>query len=253
MTLTVVVTDATTGAPIAGAEVLVTTSNGQQHSGTTDANGRAVFPNLRPAGDGSVVATAIGYSLGNTPVSIVASGTQTVLLPLTPSVAVEPVTAFVVQLDWGLSPRDLDLHMSGPDQAGGRFHCFYGAPSPVPGVALTPPSPGSSPDDTTGTGPERIVVGQVGGAFVPGEYRIWVHHYGDPPPPTMDASGASMALLSLDGASLPTLIALLDAANATGSPQQIWFAAAVTIDSAGRVTAQTTPMTFQAGTAGTQL
>lgn len=253
VTLTVVVTDATTGAPVAGAQVTVTTSDNQQHSLQTDANGRATFPNLRPSGMGSVLVDAPGYAVVSPPVAIAAGGTQTVNIQLTPTGPIQPVTAFVAQLDWGASPRDLDLHMSGPTQAGGRFHCYYGDPNPVPYAALTPPAAGVPADDTSGTGPERIVVSQVGGAFVPGEYRVWVHHFADPPPPSMDASGATVALLSLDGASLPSLIVLLDALNAAGAPQEIWFVATFTIDAAGQVTAQTSPMTFQAGGAGTQL
>jgi Carboxypeptidase regulatory-like domain len=245
--LKVVVVDQATGQPIPGAQVIVTTPDGVDHVGTTNANGEVTFPGLRPAGMGSIIVTATGYQPAFPPVDIPVTGSRTVTVPLVPDVAVQFPTAFVIQLDWGLTPRDLDLHCSGPDQAGGRFHCYFDA------ALLTVAYVALDADDITGTGPERITISQVAGAFVPGDYHVWVHQFANAPPPGLDVSGASVTLLSLDGMSLPTQLGRWDVVNTPGPPNRIWSVIQFTINAQGTVTATNLVNAYQAGTDTTVL
>lgn len=88
---------------------------------------------------------------------------------LPPTTIVPPPApgSFRIVLTWGQTPNDLDSHLTGPDSAGGRFHCFYGNMNP----------PGSNAsldvDDTSAFGPETITIR----AFRDGMYRYSVHNY----------------------------------------------------------------------------
>lgn len=239
--VTVVVTDRATGAPVVGAQVILTTPSGADQIGTTDVNGRVTFAGVRPAGGGQILVTAPGYLPASVPVNVPATGSRTVSVPLDPDVAVQSPTAFIFQLDWGITPKDLDLHCSGPDQAGGpRIHCFFGSRTPVPYVTL-------DTDDTNGTGPERITISRLAGLYVPGEYHVWVHCYSTPPPGFFD-SGASVTLVSLDGMNLPTQRGRWTVANAQGMEDRLWLVVQITIDANGALTATNVLMTYQAGT-----
>jgi hypothetical protein len=239
-TVTVVVVDAVTGQPVAGAQVVVTTSDNVDHTAITDATGTATFTDLRPAGTGSITVTANGYLPGFLdPLVVPATGSRSVTVPLTPDVAVQFPTAFVAQLDWGATPRDLDLHCSGPDGAA-RFHCFYSNRNPVGYVTL-------DRDDVDTTGPERITISQVNGVFVPGDYHVWVHCFSTPPP-GFDGSGASLTLVSLDGLSLPTQVGHWEVLSVPGPADRIWSVLRFTIDAQGVLTS-TVVMAFQPGQA----
>ena len=151
----------------------------------------ATFLGVAPAGLGSAHATKSGYVPNSVPALFPAGGSLDVTVPLHLDTSTQSPTAFVMQLDWGLVPRDLDLHCSGPDGVGGRFHCLFNAMQPVPFVRL-------DVDDTTSTGPERITVSQVTGAFIPGDYHCWIYNYSGEQP--LSVSGASLSLTSLDEA-----------------------------------------------------
>jgi hypothetical protein len=147
--------------PIDRANVRLTTSDGAVRPNTTSGTPpQATFAAVLPAGTANVRATMTGYLPNTVPATIPASGTVTITVRLSRDVAVRTPTAVVMQLDWGAVPRDLDLHCSGPDNAGGRFHCLFNSMQPVPFVRL-------DVDDRDATGPERITVTQVAGAFVP--------------------------------------------------------------------------------------
>jgi Carboxypeptidase regulatory-like domain/Lecithin:cholesterol acyltransferase len=74
-----------------------------------------------------------------------------------------------VVLNWGEYPHDLDLHATGPDGLGGRFHVYFGSPYFVSGdstVAL-------DTDDIYSFGPETITITKA----IPGVYQFAVHNY----------------------------------------------------------------------------
>jgi hypothetical protein len=229
--------------PLDGANVRLTTginspSPPQPYTGTTSgAPPQVTFADVRPAGTAWVRATMTGYLPNTIPVTIPASGTQIITVRLRRDVAVQTPAAFVMQLDRGATPRDLDLHCSGPDNAGGRFHCLFHNMQPVPFVRL-------DVDDRNGTGPERITVTQVAGAFVSGDYHCWIHNYSGEQ--TFANSGASVTLLSLDANSLPTQRGRWVVADVPGAPDRLWYVMRFNIDAQGQLTV-TPVMTYQAG------
>ena len=224
--------------PLDGANVRLTTSDGAVHTGATGgAPPQAAFAAVLPAGAASVRATMTGYLPNTVPATIPASGTVVIIVRLHRDVAVQTPTAFVMQLDWGVAPRDLDLHCSGPDNAGGRFHCLFNNMQPVPFVRL-------DVDDRDATGPERITVTQVAGAFVPGDYHCWIDNFSGEQ--TFANSGASVTLLSLDANALPTQRGRWVAADVPGAPDRLWSVMRFTIDAQGQLTV-TPVMTYQPG------
>lgn len=230
--------------PLDGAHIRLTTSDGAVRPAVTSGTPpQATFPAVTPAGPANVRATMTGYVPSTVPATIPGSGTVTITVRLRRDVAVQAPTAFVVQLDWGATPRDLDLHCSGPDNSGGRFHCMFSTMQPVPFVLL-------DVDDIDATGPERISVTQVAGAFVPGDYHFWIHNYSGEQ--NFANSSASVTLLSLDANSLPTQRGRWVAADVPGTPDRLWNVMRFTIDAQGQLTV-TPVMTFQPGDSGTVL
>jgi hypothetical protein len=154
-------------------------------------------------------------------------------------------TAIRITLTWGMEPFDLDLHLSGP-RGGGRFHAFFDDLMPVPFVAL-------SPDDLGSFGPEVLSVNlAMGGPLIAGDYRCWVHNFShsfNNLPATFAASPATVVVLAIDAAGLPTQLGTYDVANATG-PQadDIWHVVDLTIGSSGTVMVRTV-QTLQPGQA----
>jgi len=227
--------------PLVGANVRITTADAAVRTAVTSGTPpRATFATVRPSGSANVRATMPGFNAGTVPVTVPATGTLTVTVRLRRNVALQRPTAIVLQLDWGTLPRDLDLHCSGPDGSGGVFHCFFGAMQPVGFVSL-------DTDDRDATGPERITVTPVAGAFVPGEYHCWIDRF-SPSPPGFDVSGASLTLLSLDASSLPTQRGRWLAADVAGAPERLWFVVAFTVDAQGQLTVSPV-MTYQDGDA----
>jgi len=138
-------------------------------------------------------------------------------------------------LSWADTPHDLDLHMSGPDGSGGRFHAYFSAKNPVPHVFL-------DLDDTSSRGPETMTIRPgAGDAFIPGEYRIWVHNFSGSP--EFDASEARI-ILTAGGAQL----AQYDVDVASGDPALgIWQVVNITVDTDGGVSAVSVVQTFAEG------
>jgi uncharacterized protein YfaP (DUF2135 family) len=218
------VVDAQTGAPIVGATV--TESGGRQT--TTDAQGRFRFACVLPAGANTVYASALGYPEGVGTGSVPPGGDSAeVLIRLSRPT----VSDLRLILDWGMQPADLDLHLSGPDGASGRFHCFFAARNPVPWAEI-------GPDDTTGTGPEVTSVFRVppgpSGSFVAGDYHVWVHNFSGP---TYAASAAAVTIVVADPGGSLTQLARYVVTSAMGDPQdRLWHVFDFTIDAAGNVT-----------------
>ncbi|MFF1717413.1 hypothetical protein [Streptomyces sp. NPDC058268] len=224
--------------PLGGANVRLTTSDTVARTDTTSGTPpQATFATVLPAGAATVRATMTGYVPNTVPATIPASGTVTITVRLRRDMAVQVPTAFVMQLDWGALPRDLDLHCAGPDNAGGRFHCLFNAMQPEPFVRL-------DVDDRNATGPERITVTQVAGAFVPGDYHCWIDNFSGEQ--TFTNSGASVTLLSLDASSLPTQRGRWVVADLSGAPERLWQVMRFTIDAQGQLTI-TAVMTYQSG------
>jgi hypothetical protein len=237
-TVCVVVVDADNNQPLDGATVRLTTSDGVARIGVTGGVPPQVcFPDVRPAGAATVRASMNGYIPGTVGATVPASGTVTITVPLHRDAAIQTPAMFVVQLDWGTAPRDLDLHSSGPDNAGGRFHCVFNNMQPTPFVRL-------DVDDRDATGPERITITQVAGVFVPGDYHCWVHNFSAEQGFTV--SNASVTLLSLDANSLPTQRGRWLVADVPGAPDRLWYVMRFTVDAQGQLTISPV-MTYQLG------
>lgn len=219
------VTDATTGDPIAGA--VVSADTGQ--SDTTGSDGLYELTNV-PAGDRMVTASATGYTSASSTVTVPAGGTAVENFSLSPSGDVTAV------LTWNTVVSDLDLHMSGPDGSGGRFHVNWQDTAHSDYVTL-------DRDDVDGEGPETIrvtVSPSNGGQWVAGSYHVWVHSFSE------EDFDLSDAVVRLNDQS--TQRGEFEAANATGdSEQDIWLVVHFDLDSAGVMSNVLSQQTFTAG------
>jgi len=93
-----------------------------------------------------------------------------------------------IVLQWGLNPRDLDSHLTGPTPSGGRFHVFYSHTIENEAAEL-------DVDDTSSYGPETITIHRL----IPGVYRYAVHDYTNRnvnPSTGLAQSGASVKVFS---------------------------------------------------------
>lgn len=212
------VTNAQTGAAIGGATV---TGPGGA-STTTDADGFYALSSV-PTGSQTLTASAPGFLSQNRVVTLT-TGSNVVNFAL----AAADVEQILVTLSWGTVPRDLDLHMSGPDGTGGRFHAFYLNPNPTPFVS-------QDVDDVDGNGPENDTITMTGGSgagFEPGTYRVWVHNfsdqYGDD-----NHFGTGTATVTLTGAGGQVLSLSEDDVTIGAPTQFIWRAFDFDLDAAG--------------------
>ena len=103
-------------------------------------------------------------------------------------------------LTWGESPSDLDSHFTGPDDAGGRFHMYYGN-SDIPGIANL------DTDDTSSYGPE--VTSLLDDR--PGTYVYAIHNYSGEGAGPIQQSGAKVT------AFFPDEVRTFSVSEATGS------------------------------------
>ena len=172
-------------------------------------------------------ASATGYSEDFKVATVPTSGdSASVVIPLHRVV----IDHILIRLDWGMSPSDLDSHLSGPDPAGGRFHCFYVQRSPVTPVQL-------DQDDVTAFGPETITIERdpaTTGTFVAGDYHYWVHDYTTT---TFAGSGASVTISIVDAQGMVFQLATYLVADATGDQaDDLWHVVNLAIDANGNVT-----------------
>jgi uncharacterized protein YfaP (DUF2135 family) len=215
-TVTGRVVDARTGAAIGFATVAVT---GTGRVDSTDANGEFEITDV-PVGTWTVTASATGYTTDAAVVVVTATATSVQNFAL---VAVgNDVT---VVLTWGELPADLDLHLSGPDGAGNRFHVAYYNIAPVAHASL-------DLDDVTSFGPETVTITvkpDGNGRFVAGDYHAWVHNYSRTP-----EFNVSDARVSFTGKTAQ--IAEYLVVNASGDPaKDIWLVVNFTLDEDGNV------------------
>ncbi|PJA24224.1 MAG: hypothetical protein COX57_09650 [Alphaproteobacteria bacterium CG_4_10_14_0_2_um_filter_63_37] len=169
------VNDATTNQPIAGVAITIyagsTTSGNPAAQTTTDANGSYTVMGLN-VGTYTVTGNLTGFGQGSRTTIVAAGVTSTIpVLLLSPALA---NGQYRIVLSWGSAPRDLDVHLAGPnplDTATGMFQVFYGRR----GTTSAAPFAVLDQDVTTGFGPETITITQ----FQPGTYRYFVHSYTD--------------------------------------------------------------------------
>jgi len=226
------VVDAQTGSPLAGVTVRV---DGTGLSTTTDASGTFSISDVPAAGQ-TLVATLEGY-VETTAIVLVLDGatTETSIGMLALGAGGDDVAAV---LAWGQDPRDLDLHMSGPDGSGGRFHAYYASRTPVPHVDL-------DLDDTSSFGPETMTVHPAAdGNYVAGDYHVWVHHFaGDlsfgqsAATVTLFAGGSQIAQYSVGGAFGDSALAY-------------WLVVNFAVTEAGTVTNVSVQQSFAEGSIG---
>jgi hypothetical protein len=94
-----------------------------------------------------------------------------------------PFSGFV---NWNASARDLDLHVTGPDGAGGRFHVFFANP----GSLTAQPFTFLHQDCTCFSGNEATTIQQVNAG---GVYRFSVFNFGNSVP--LPQSGANFRFI----------------------------------------------------------
>lgn len=221
------VLDARTGGPISGATVTVA---GQ--SMVTGADGAFLLTNVT-AGTQTLTGSATGYTTATESIVVPDGGSVVENLALSPSGVITAV------LTWGIDPRDLDIHASGPDGSGGRFHCYFADQNPVPHASL-------DVDDVSSEGPETITINLGGGSssFVAGQYEFWVHHFagtGD-----FTTSGARVVLTGQTAQ-----VGEWFAADASGTVDRIWRVVGFDLDAAGVISNVTVRQVFAAGDSST--
>ena len=226
------VVDATTAAPIEGATVELAGIG----TAATAADGTYTFAGV-PATDQALEAMATGYVPSSTTTTVGAGETVTVNFQLSP--IGEPRAV----LSWNDLDSDIDLHVSGPDGASGRFHAYFADPNPVPHVSL-------DVDDVDFEGPETVTVSIT--PAVPGDYHVWLHDYpGFADDPTIAGAESILRLFSAT-AQVGEWAAATDAT--TGDPnEKLLHVANFTIDASGAMTTVTPIMTYMAGDASTEL
>jgi hypothetical protein len=219
------VTDAVTMRPIAGATVSLIGGSGTV---TTDASGNFLIACVRPAGWAWALAGARGYLIGSGYGIVPMTGNSAPLRIALQPLAVMEIT---IRLDWGPLPADLDLHASGPDGHGGRYHCYWDHPDPSPILSL-------DHDVNTGRGPETITIRPTAlGTFLAGDYHFWVDNlYGT----TYDMSDAAVSVVA-SGANGVNPLGRFEVVNATGAPPvggqtlRLWHAVDLAVAADGSV------------------
>lgn len=112
-----------------------------------------------------------------------------------------------IVLSWGAQPNDLDSHLFGPTESGGRFHILYNSR----GSLDRSPLAALDVDDTSSYGPETVtIVRQVDGV-----YRYAVHHYAGSS--TLSSSGAVVQVFR--GA---TLIGRFEPPTGASGSKDVW-------------------------------
>ncbi len=169
-TLTGTIINSQTGTGLANATLYFTRNlNATDYSNadytvTTDGNGNFTLTNAT-TGNYICFVVANGFFVRSFPVTMV-SGDNT-LGEVT--IVDSPETGELrIVLVWGVSPSDLDSHLTGPDGSGGRFHMYYSQKTPNQYISL-------DVDDRDGYGPETTT---ISGLF-DGMYRFSVHNFSD--------------------------------------------------------------------------
>ncbi len=226
-TVTGQVVNAQSGDPLVGAAVRVL-ETGQ--STTTDASGNFALSDVS-AGARTLSASLAGFVDASSSIIILAGATTERTIGMLEIGAGGDNVAVV--LNWGQSPSDLDLHMSGPDGSGGRFHVYFSDRTPVGHACL-------DLDDTSSFGPETITLG-AGGNFVAGDYHVWIDNFSGTP--EFDVSQATVAITAA-GAQISDY----SIGSASGSTaDDIWQVVNFTVEADGSVSALNVVQTLTTG------
>jgi hypothetical protein len=176
-----------------------------------------------PVGGQTLVAGAAGHIGQAVAVSVAQGANAPVTLALAPVLHSEDVR---IVLSWGAEPGDMDLHLSGPQcNAADRFHVVWYSPQPVSYARL-------DADDTASGGPEAISISMRNGAWVAGEYDLWVHNFSGSP--EFAASGAVVTVFQ--GSEQIAQLQVSAEPGVASNTLDIWRVANISIDGAGRVT-----------------
>jgi uncharacterized protein YfaP (DUF2135 family) len=241
--ITGTVTDASTGMALAGAVVAV---QGTAITATSATDGTFTIA-CAPAGSQTLSTSRTGYGTRTDSVTVPGAGTVDVAIALNPLGSCGAVGEVKIVLTWGLSPSDLDSHLSGPDieNAGQtRFHMVYFDRDPVSYVSL-------DVDDVSSFGPETVTVTRVAAGFVAGEYHYWIHNFSNSP--EFNGSSAVITVSQCDANLTPVQVTQFSVANASGDPTlDLWHVFDFSLTSGG--TLSITPVqTFLAGFSTTVL
>lgn len=159
----------TAGAAVANARV---EAEGRNYIGTSETYTAAdgTFSILVKIGS-TVIITAI-TSEGSSQSEIVTAGTGSSCTGLDTNLVIDSAASAKIILTWGVTPNDLDSHLTGPDPAvspTARFHIFYRQK----GIYNSAPYAALDVDDISSFGPEITTITR----FYPGTYRYSVHHF----------------------------------------------------------------------------
>ncbi len=213
------VVDAVATSAIGGATVEV---SGPGLSAATTGAGAFAIPGV-PVGGQTLVVSAPGYITQAVPIDVVAGANAPVSISLSPVLHSEDVR---IVLTWASEPADLDLHLAGPEcNVSGRFHAVWYSPEPVSYARL-------DVDDTASSGPETATISQRNGAWVAGEYDLWVHNFSGSP--EFATSGAVVTVFQ--GNDQIAQLQVSAEPGVASNTLDIWRVANISIDSAGRVT-----------------
>ncbi|MFH1021646.1 MAG: carboxypeptidase regulatory-like domain-containing protein [Pseudomonadota bacterium] len=224
---TILVTDASTGYPVANAAVTI-----GSETVFTDSAGSAVFTGLT-SGAASVSASASGFVSASRSATLSCATATSLGLTLNPSSGEGAVSANEVRitLAWGENPRDLDSHLTGPNDGtaadDNRFHVYYNASSgEVASLDV---------DDMYSYGPETITISPPSGSTVlrPGIYRYTVHHYSGSD--ALNSSGASVTL-NLGGTESREFLPPADTTGLAGTSSDTWTVFELSVSDAGAIT-----------------
>ncbi len=202
----------------------------------TDSSGQAAFSNLT-AGPVSIEASVddSSYENGSRTATLSCDAPTTLGLSLSPTTGAGAVEASDVRitLAWGENPRDLDSHLTGPNDGNNgtaedanRFHTYFLETADVATLDF---------DNQYSYGPETItVVPPAGGSTLrPGIYRYTVHHYTGSG--TIDTSGASVTL-NLGGSQTREFVPPSDTTGLAGTSNDTWTVFELMVSSTGSIT-----------------
>ena len=225
------ITNAFSGASEPGINVLLraginNTSGDSSGSTTTNSDGNYSFESL-PAGQYTAQLSAEGFTTTFFDVVCVGSvNTGNQNHSITPVIS---GTSIRIVLNWGLTPPDLDSHLTGPVSDGSvdRFHCYYGDTKPNDFVSL-------DHDVTTSYGPETITISQT----FDGIYRYSVHDYTNSdynPSSALGQSGAQAVVYMGDS--------IVGTFNVPNQPGTLWTV--FEMDGNSRIITPVNSMTYQ--------
>lgn len=229
--VTGVVVNAQTGEKLGGTQLSI---EGFDQSTTSGSDGRfTIF--TAPEGERTLVANRAGFVEATVPVTVVAEGSTETSIGLLAEGAGGDGIAVI--LTWGEEPADLDLHVSGPNGSGERFHIAFFDLRPVSHASL-------DLDDLVSFGPETVTVSKTAGeVFVTGDYRVWIHNFSNTP--EFDISSAIVTIFA-KGEQIGQYRIEDVAGDAT---QDIWRVVDFTVAADGSVSALNVVNTFVEGTA----